>query len=49
MAAGFALIVLALLPIGSEDRAACVITLLLVTVATPVLYSFLYWRRSRRI
>lgn len=49
MAAGLALIVLAFLPIGSEDRASCVIALLLVTVATPLLYSFLHWRRSRRM
>jgi len=31
-----------------ETRASFVITILLVTVATPVIYSFFYWRTSRR-
>lgn len=48
MAAGLALIVLATLPMQGETRAAFFRAILLVTVATPILYSFLYWRRTRR-
>ncbi|WP_380783255.1 SdpI family protein [Sphingomonas sp. R86520] len=48
MASGLALIVLAALPMQSETRASFVIALLLTTVATPILYSFFYWRRTRR-
>ncbi len=48
MAAGVALIVLAAAPMRGETRASFVITILLVTVATPVIYSFFYWRTSRR-
>ena len=48
MASGLALILLALLPMQSETRASFVVAILLVMVATPILYSFLYWRRTRR-
>lgn len=48
MAAGFALVVLAAAPMQNETRASFVIAILLVTVATPVLYSFFYWRTTRR-
>ncbi len=46
--AGFALVVLAALPMQGETRASFVVAILLVTVATPVIYSFFYWRTSRR-
>jgi uncharacterized membrane protein len=48
MVAGVALVVLAAAPMRSETRASFVIAILLVTVATPVLYSFFYWRTSRQ-
>jgi uncharacterized membrane protein len=48
MGSGLALIVLALLPVSNETRASFVVAILLVMVATPILYSFLYWRRTRR-
>ncbi|MES2422360.1 MAG: SdpI family protein [Pseudomonadota bacterium] len=48
MAAGLAIIVLAALPMQGETRTAVFRALLLVMVATPVLYSFFYWRRTRR-
>jgi uncharacterized membrane protein len=48
MAAGLALVVLAAVPMRGETRASFVIAILLVTVATPVIYSFFYWRTSRR-
>jgi len=48
MAAGVALVVLAAAPMRGETRASFVIAILLVTVATPVIYSFFYWRTSRR-
>lgn len=48
MGAGLALILVALLPIKAEARTSLVIALLLVTVATPILYSFFYWRRTHR-
>ena len=48
MAAGLALVVLAAAPMRGETRASFVIAILLVTVATPVIYSFFYWRTSRR-
>ena len=48
LAAGLALVVLAAVPMRGETRASFVIAILLVTVATPVIYSFFYWRTSRR-
>jgi len=48
MAAGFALVVLAAAPMRGQTRASFVIAILLVMVATPVIYSFFYWRTSRR-
>ncbi|MES3153343.1 SdpI family protein [Sphingomonas faeni] len=48
MAAGLAIIVLALLPMPGENRTAFFRAVLLVTVTTPVIYSFFYWRRTRR-
>ena len=48
MAAGIAIVVLAALPMQGETRAALVTALVLMTVATPVIYSFFYWRTSRR-
>jgi uncharacterized membrane protein len=48
MASGLALVVLAALPMQSETRASFVVALLLTTVATPILYSFFYWRRTGR-
>ncbi|WP_380788395.1 SdpI family protein [Sphingomonas sp. R86521] len=49
MAAGLSLVVLAALPMRGETRASFVVAILLVTVATPVIYSFFYWRTSRRV
>ena len=48
MAAGLAIIVLATLPMHAESRTAVFRAVLLVMVATPILYSFLYWRRTHR-
>ncbi len=48
LASGLALIVLAVLPMQNESRASFVVAILLVMVTTPILYSFLYWRRTRR-
>lgn len=48
MAGGAAIIGIALLPMRSDTRASLLIAILLVTVATPVIYSFFYWRRTRR-
>jgi len=48
MGAGFGLVLVALLPMQSETRTSFVIALLLVMVATPILYSFFYWRRTHR-
>ena len=48
MAAGLAIIIVAALPMQAESRTAVFRAILLVTVATPVLYSFFYWRRTRR-
>lgn len=48
LASGLALILVAVLPLHSETRTSFVVALMLVTVATPILYSFLYWRRTRR-
>ena len=48
MAAGLAIIVLATLPMQAESRTAVFRAVLLVMVATPILYSFLYWRRTHR-
>ena len=47
IAAGAALIVLALVPMNAEDRGSFVITILLAAVATPVVFSFFYWRVTR--
>ncbi len=48
MGAGHGLILVALLPMQGETRTSFVIALLLVMVATPILYSFFYWRRTHR-
>ena len=48
MASGLALILIALLPMQGETRASFTIAVLLVLLTTPVLYSFYYWRRTRR-
>jgi len=48
MASGLALILIALVPMQGETRASFTIAVLLVLLTTPVLYSFYYWRRTRR-
>ncbi|MEG3163558.1 SdpI family protein [Sphingomonas sp. PB2P19] len=48
MAGGAALLVLAAVPMQGESRGSFVITILLATFATPVVYSFFYWRVTRR-
>ncbi len=48
MASGLALVLVALLPMQGETRTSFTILLLLVMVTTPILYSFFYWRRTRR-
>ncbi|WP_274602388.1 hypothetical protein [Sphingomonas sp. CFBP 8764] len=42
------MILVGLLPMQGETRTSFVIALLLVMVATPILYSFFYWRRTHR-
>ena len=46
--AEIATVLVALLPMQNATRTSFVIALLLVMIATPVLYSFFYWRRTRR-
>jgi uncharacterized membrane protein len=48
MAAGVAIVVLAALPMQGGTRAGFVTAIILTTVATPVIYSFFYWRNTRR-
>ena len=48
VAGGIAILALSLLPMRGETRGSFVILILLVTVSTPVLYSFFRWRTSRR-
>ena len=48
LAAGVALIGLAIAPLATETRASLVIAILLVMVTTPVCYSFLLWRKAQR-
>lgn len=49
MGGGAAIIGIALLPMRSDARASLLIAILLVTVTTPVLYSFFHWRWTRRV
>lgn len=46
-AAGLGIVSAALLPIDGEARGSLVTAAILVTVVTPVLYSYLIWRRTR--
>lgn len=48
VAGGIAILALSVLPMPAETRGSFVTLILLVTVSTPVLYSFFYWRRARR-
>ena len=48
MGGGLAIVLVALLPIGSSARSSFVIAILGVTILTPFLYSYLYWRRTAR-
>jgi uncharacterized membrane protein len=48
IAAGVAIVALALLPMAGSTRASFVIAILAVTVATPFLYSYFHWRRTSR-
>ena len=47
-AVGLGIVVVALLPIDAEARGSLVDAAILVMTVTPVLYSYLFWRRSRR-
>ncbi len=49
MASGLALILLAIVPMQSEARGSFVVAIFLVMIATPILYSFFYWRRTQRV
>jgi uncharacterized membrane protein len=48
IAAGVALVVAAMLPLPPTTRGAVVTLAILVAVVPPILFSFLYWRRSGR-
>lgn len=45
---GLGIVALALLPMAGETRASFVIAILAVTVATPFVYSYFFWRMGRR-